>query len=62
MANGFFPAVREHWGDVGGAVPGSMGDSSEIYQEGIRIPPLKNFGTWKINQAVWKFFCLIWGS
>ncbi|MBT5267304.1 MAG: hydantoinase B/oxoprolinase family protein [Rhodospirillaceae bacterium] len=38
----FFPAVREHWADVGGAVPGSMsGTASEIYQEGIRIPPVK---------------------
>src|SRR5262249_35144093 len=38
----FFPAVRAHWADVGGMVPGSMsGKASEIYQEGIRIPPLK---------------------
>ena len=38
----FFPAVRAHWADVGGMVPGSMsGKATEIYQEGIRIPPLK---------------------
>ncbi len=38
----FFAAVREHWADVGGAVPGSMsGSATEIYQEGIRIPPIK---------------------
>ena len=38
----FFPAVRAHWSDVGGMVPGSMsGKATEIYQEGIRIPPLK---------------------
>ena len=37
----FFPAVREHWADVGGAVPGSMsGTATEIYKEGIRIPPV----------------------
>ena len=49
----FFPAVREHWADVGGAVPGSMsGTASEIYQEGIRIPPLKIMERGKINQAV----------
>ncbi|MEC8531958.1 MAG: hydantoinase B/oxoprolinase family protein, partial [Pseudomonadota bacterium] len=38
----FFPAVREHWAVVGGAVPGSMsGTATEIYQEGMRIPPIK---------------------
>ena len=38
----FFAAVREHWADVGGAVPGSMsGSATEIYQEGVRIPPVK---------------------
>ena len=48
----FFPAVREHWADVGGAVPGSMsGSASEIYQEGIRIPPVKLVEGGKINDA-----------
>ena len=37
-----FPAVREHWADVGGMVPGSLsGDATSIYQEGMRIPPIK---------------------
>ena len=49
----FFPAVREHWADVGGSVPGSMsGTANEIYQEGIRIPPLKIMEGGKINNAV----------
>ena len=31
-----------HHTDVGGRVPGSnASDSTEIYQEGLRIPPLK---------------------
>ena len=48
----FFPAVREHWADVGGSVPGSMsGSASEIYQEGIRIPPVKLLEKGKINEA-----------
>ncbi|MEM7250492.1 MAG: hydantoinase B/oxoprolinase family protein [Pseudomonadota bacterium] len=48
----FFPAVREHWADVGGAVPGSMsGSAREIYQEGIRIPPVKLVERGKINEA-----------
>src|SRR4029453_15323839 len=48
----FFPAGRAHWADVGGMVPGSMsGKATEIYQEGIRIPPLKIFEAGKTNEA-----------
>ena len=48
----FFPAVREHWADVGGAVPGSMsGSATEIYQEGIRIPPVKLIEKGVVNRA-----------
>ena len=38
-----FVANIAHWTDVGGRTPGvgTAGDSTEIYQEGIRIPPLK---------------------
>ena len=37
----FFVASRAHHADVGGAYPGSMGLCREIYQEGLRIPPVK---------------------
>jgi len=37
----FYVASRAHHADVGGAYPGSMGLCREIYQEGIRIPPVK---------------------
>jgi len=48
----FFPAVRAHWADVGGMVPGSMsGKATEIYQEGIRIPPIKIVEGGRINEA-----------
>src|SRR5262245_40345650 len=48
----FFPAVRAHWADVGGMVPGSMsGKATEIYQEGIRIPPLKILEGGRCNEA-----------
>jgi N-methylhydantoinase B len=37
-----FAATICHHGDVGGRVPGSnASDSTEIYQEGLRIPPLR---------------------
>jgi N-methylhydantoinase B len=37
----FYVASRAHHADVGGAYPGSMGLCREIYQEGVRIPPMK---------------------
>jgi N-methylhydantoinase B len=47
-----FPAVREHWADVGGMVPGSLsGQATEIYQEGVRIPPVKIVEGGRLNQA-----------
>ena len=48
-----FPVIRAHWGDVGGMTPGSLsGGSTEIFQEGIRIPILKVYERGKPNQAV----------
>lgn len=47
-----FIGIRAHWGDVGGATPGSFsGRDTEIYQEGIRIPPIKIHEKGKPNQA-----------
>lgn len=47
-----FPAVRAHWVDVGGMVPGSYsGMSTNIYQEGVRIPPIKIIERGKVNKA-----------
>jgi N-methylhydantoinase B len=37
----FYVASRAHHADIGGAYPGSMGLCREIYQEGLRIPPVK---------------------
>ena len=36
----FYVANRAHHSDVGGAQPASMGLSEDIYQEGLRIPPV----------------------
>ena len=47
-----FPAVRAHWVDVGGMVPGSYsGLSTNIYQEGVRIPPIKIVEEGRVNRA-----------
>jgi len=37
----FYVASRAHHADVGGAYAGSMGLCREIYQEGLRIPPVR---------------------
>jgi N-methylhydantoinase B len=37
----FYVASRAHHADVGGAYPGSMGLCREIYQEGLRLPPVR---------------------
>src|SRR5712691_6014929 len=36
----FYVANRAHHADIGGAQPCSMGLSEEVYQEGLRIPPV----------------------
>src|SRR6516164_1836750 len=36
-----FAANRAHHADIGGMAPGSMALSTEIYQEGFRLPPVK---------------------
>jgi N-methylhydantoinase B len=38
---GFYVSNRAHHADVGGRFAGSMGPAEEIYQEGIRIPPVR---------------------
>jgi N-methylhydantoinase B len=47
-----FPVVRAHWGDVGGMSPGSLsGGATEIFQEGVRIPPIRIVDHGVPNQA-----------
>ncbi|MGH7917441.1 MAG: hydantoinase B/oxoprolinase family protein, partial [Candidatus Binataceae bacterium] len=36
-----YAANRAHHADIGGMAPGSMALSTEIYQEGFRLPPVK---------------------
>jgi N-methylhydantoinase B len=48
IAPDFYVASRAHHADVGGAYPGSMGPCREIYQEGLRIPPVKLMRAGKI--------------
>lgn len=51
----FFVANRAHHSDVGGMTPGSMPLASEIYQEGIIIPPLKIMQKNSLNEHILDF-------
>src|SRR5947209_6940793 len=48
----FYVASRAHHADVGGTYAGSMGLCREIYQEGIRIPPVKLMQRREMNRDV----------
>lgn len=47
-----FAACRAHHSDIGGIAPGSMPIAREIFQEGIRIPPIKLFTKGELNQSI----------
>ena len=48
----FFIASRAHHADVGGMSPGSLPLSTELYQEGIIIPPVKLYEKGVLNSAL----------
>ncbi len=48
----FYAATRAHHADVGGMFAGSMGPAREIYQEGIRIPPIRIVVGGEVNHEV----------
>jgi N-methylhydantoinase B len=48
----FYVANRAHHADIGGATPGSMGRADEIYQEGLRIPPVRLMIGGEVNADV----------
>jgi len=48
----FYAAARAHHADVGGMFAGSMGPAREIYQEGLRIPPIRLVRGGKIDEEV----------
>jgi N-methylhydantoinase B len=48
----FFVASRAHHADVGGMSPGSVPLASEIYQEGLIIPPAKLVEAGRPNEAL----------
>jgi len=49
-----YVAARAHHADVGGMAAGSMPLAREIYQEGLRIPPVLLMAGGERNEAVWR--------
>lgn len=48
----FFVASRAHHADIGGMTPGSLPLSTEIYQEGLIIPPVKLYDAGVLNKGL----------
>jgi N-methylhydantoinase B len=48
----FYVSNRAHHADVGGTFPGSMGPATEIFQEGIRIPPIRIVRAGKLDREM----------
>jgi len=48
----FYVANRAHHADIGGATPGSMGKATEIFQEGLRIPPIRIVRSGRTDEEV----------
>ena len=47
-----FACIRAHWPDVGSASPGSYDAVTEIYGEGLRLPPVKLYSKGLLNKDV----------
>ena len=52
-----YVANRAHHADIGGAAPGSMPLSTDLYQEGLIIPPLKLLQNGKMDNQLMAIIC-----
>lgn len=49
-----YVAARAHHADVGGSTPGSMPLAREIYEEGVRIPPVRIVESGRKREDIWR--------
>jgi N-methylhydantoinase B len=47
-----FGCVRAHWPDIGSATPGSYGAVTEIFGEGLRLPPVRLYRNGKPDPGI----------
>lgn len=52
-----FCCVRAHWPDIGSATPGSYGAVTEIYGEGLQIPPIRLYRNGEPDRNVEALIC-----
>ena len=52
----FYVANRAHHADIGGATPGSMGMATDIYGEGLRIPPVRIVRGGAVDEEMMRLF------
>jgi len=52
-----YAATRAHHADVGGMTPGSLPNSESIYQEGLRIPPVRLQRGGVLEEDLLRIFC-----
>ncbi|HKZ03367.1 MAG TPA: hydantoinase B/oxoprolinase family protein, partial [Pyrinomonadaceae bacterium] len=50
----FYVANRAHHADIGGGTPGSMGLATDIYGEGLRIPPIRLAHNGEFNEDIFR--------
>ena len=53
----FHVANRAHHADVGGMSPGSLPLSTEMVQEGVRIPPVRIVRGGEVQSDLWRLIC-----
>ena len=51
----FYVANRAHHADIGGATPGSMGMATDVYGEGLTIPPIRLVREGRSDEDMMKF-------
>ena len=51
-----FVCNQGHWADVGGKAPaqGVVGDATEIYQEGLRLPPVALYKSGRLEEDIYE--------
>src|SRR5207244_8041662 len=50
-----FVANRAHLAEIGGKAPGGVAaDATDVYQEGLRLPPVKLLRRGERNDTVWR--------
>lgn len=49
-----YTCLRAHWPDIGSATPGSYGAVTEIYGEGLRLPPIRLVDKGVMNEDIEK--------